>query len=250
MVIAIIPARYASSRFPGKPLARSTGKFLIEHVCEQVAQARRVERCIVATDDERIQAAVASFGGEVMLTRDDHLSGTDRIAEVATRLKLPDDAMVLNVQGDEPELDPLALDQLVGRLADAPACGCATLACPFPAGADPDDPNAVKVACDQAGRALYFSRSRIPHPREPQDPNAVRPLLHIGVYAYRCGFLLEYAGWAATPLEQTERLEQLRVLEHGHPILVQQVARAFPGVDTPEDYDHGWDHLTELRNFN
>ena len=115
-----------------------------------------------------------------MLTRDDHQSGTDRIAEVATRLELPDDAIVLNVQGDEPELDPQSLDLLVGRLADAPACGCATLACPFPAGADPDDPNAVKVACDPAGRALYFSRSRIPHPREPQDPQAVQPLPGFG----------------------------------------------------------------------
>lgn len=238
MVIAIIPARFASSRFPGKPLARSTGKYLIEHVCEQVAAARRIERCIVATDDERIREAVDSFGGEVMMTRADHPCGTDRIAEVAQRLDLPGDAIVLNVQGDEPELDPGALDRLVQRLAESPECGCATLACPFPAEADPEDPNAVKVVCDQAGRALYFSRSRLPFVREPEAAESgVRPLLHIGVYAYRRDFLVAYAGWASTPLERSERLEQLRVLEHGHAILVTQVERSFPGVDTPEDYE-------------
>ncbi len=237
MVTAIIPARFASSRFPGKPLARSTGKFLIEHVCERVSAADRIDRCIVATDDERIREAVASFGGDVMMTRADHPCGTNRIAEVAGRLDLPGRAIVLNVQGDEPELDPRALDRLVGRLADAPECPCATLACPFPAEADPDDPNAVKVVCDQAGRALYFSRSRIPSGGDPPGAGDSGPLLHIGVYAYQRDFLLAYAGWSPTPLERSERLEQLRVLEHGHTILVERVERSFPGVDTPEDYE-------------
>lgn len=238
-VIAIIPARYASTRFPGKPLANETGKPLIQHVYERVAQARRVRRCIVATDDERIAAAVRSFGGDAVMTRPDHPSGTDRIAEVVRGLPTGDNDIIVNVQGDEPELEPEYLDRLAERLAREPAeCPIATLACPFPADADPRDPNAVKVVVNSAGRALYFSRALIPYPR---DAGAVgRPavcLLHLGVYAYRRSFLLKLAAWPPGVLEQVEKLEQLRVLERGVALAVEIVEHASVGIDTPQDYE-------------
>lgn len=246
LVLAIIPARFGSTRFPGKPLATATGKFLIQHVYERVRAARRVARCIVATDDRRIAEAVESFGGEAALTRADHPSGTDRIAEVAASGGGAADDLILNVQGDEPEIEPDSLDRLVERMEREPDCPCGTLACPFPAGIDPSDPNRVKVVCDLRGRALYFSRAQTPFPRDAHagaaggagkaDDNA-RWLLHLGVYAFRRSFLLEFAGWDPTPLEQVEKLEQLRILEHGVPIAVEKVERAAAGVDTPEDYD-------------
>lgn len=239
-VAAIIPARYGSSRFPGKPLAKKTGKFLIQHVCERVAAARRIERCIVATDDERIVEVVRSFGGEAVMTRADHPSGTDRIAEVVRETPGQPDDIILNVQGDEPEIEPGYLDRLVDRLAaespeDVPA---ATLACPFPPESDPPDPNCVKVVCDRAGRALYFSRALIPYPREEAAAADGGPwLLHLGVYAYRRAFLLEFAGWEASSLERVEKLEQLRVLENGRALAVEIVERACIGIDTPADYE-------------
>lgn len=240
--VAIIPARFGSTRFPGKPLARQTGKPLIQHVVERVASARSIATCIVATDDERIADAVRSFGGAVEMTREDHPSGTDRIAEVAARRSdLDPRTLIVNVQGDEPEIEPASLDQLVSRLEDDPRYSMGTLACPFPADSDPADPNSVKVALSQRGEALYFSRALIPYPRDAaarlEGARAPRPLLHLGVYAYRRAFLLEVAGWQPTPLEQTEKLEQLRVLEHGHAIAVEVVDRAYPGVDTPADYE-------------
>jgi 3-deoxy-manno-octulosonate cytidylyltransferase (CMP-KDO synthetase) len=230
-VVAIIPARYGSTRFPGKPLARETGKALIQHVCERVALAERIQCCLVATDDSRIAEAVRSFGGQAVITRADHASGTDRIAEVARTLSSD---IIVNVQGDEPEIEPGALDRLVDRLERDARCDCATLACPFPPDADPRDPNAVKVVTDQSDRALYFSRALIPYARE----EAVRPewLLHLGVYALRREFLLQFAQWAPTPLERVEQLEQLRMLEHGCVIAVERVEQAPIGVDTPEDY--------------
>ena len=234
-VAAIIPARYASTRFPGKPLARQTGKYLIQHVAEQVARARRVDRTLVATDDERIAEAVRSFGGEAAMTRDDHPSGTDRVAEVARGL---DCEIVVNVQGDEPEIEPDHIDRLIELISDGEA-PMATLAAPFAPDADPTDPNCVKVVCDRAGRALYFSRSLLPYPRDgagvAADPT--RWLLHLGIYAYRRAFLLELAGLAPTPLERAERLEQLRVLEHGHRIAIGVVDAAPIGIDTPADYE-------------
>ena len=236
-VIAVIPARYASSRFPGKPLVRETGKFLIQHVVEQVRKARRIERVIVATDDERIAAAVRSFGGEVAMTRTDHPSGTDRIAEVLAAHPSQDNDLILNVQGDEPEIEPDYLDRLIGRMQEDAACPMGTLACPFPESADPADPNAVKVVVNRAGRALYFSRARIPYPRgDVSVAERIGALLHLGVYAYRRSFLLQFASWPPSALEQTERLEQLRALDNGAAILVEVVERAAPGVDTPEDY--------------
>lgn len=233
-VVAIIPARYGSSRFPGKPLARDTGKYLVQHVYEQVCDARRIDQCIVATDDARIFDAVVSFGGQAMMTHADHPSGTDRLAEVARRTDGSPDDLILNVQGDEPEIDPHALDQLVARMDAEPDCPCGTLACPFPADADPADPNRVKVVCDQRRRALYFSRAVIPYPRDARADAAWQ--LHLGVYAYRRAFLLDFATWPPGTLERVEKLEQLRILENGHPIAVELVREAFAGVDTPEDY--------------
>ncbi|MGE0482061.1 MAG: 3-deoxy-manno-octulosonate cytidylyltransferase [Phycisphaerae bacterium] len=236
-VVAVIPARYASTRYPGKPLLRETGKYLVQHVYERAAAARRVDEVIVATDDERIADAVRSFGGGVAMTRADHPSGTDRIAEVALQRKLPADAIVLNVQGDEPEIEPAALDRLVERLERDRACPAATLYCPFPAGADPADPNCVKVVVNRSGRALYFSRSLLPYPRDAEaagGPSAYR--LHLGVYAYRCGFLLEFASWTPSLYEGIEKLEQLRILENGIPLAVERVERAAVGIDTPVDY--------------
>ena len=233
--IAIIPARYASTRFPGKPLLRETGKYLIQHVYEQVGRARLIDEVIVATDDERIAEAVRSFHGRAVMTRADHPSGTDRVAEVARGL---DAEIVVNVQGDEPEIEPSNIDTLVGLLAGDPTVRIGTLACPFPADADPSDPNAVKVVLDARGRALYFSRSLIPYPRDTAGRPTVAGqwLLHLGIYAYRRSFLLELAKLPPTPLEQREKLEQLRTLENGHAIAVGIVEKAAIGIDTPEDY--------------
>jgi 3-deoxy-manno-octulosonate cytidylyltransferase (CMP-KDO synthetase) len=237
-VIAIIPARYGSTRFPGKPLRRDTGKYLIQHVYEQVRQARLIDRCLVATDDERIAAAVRSFGGEAVMTRADHPSGTDRIAEVVGGLRPGEADLVVNVQGDEPEIEPAALERLVERLAADEDCPVATLACPLAGEAAAADPNCVKVVRNLQGRALYFSRSLIPYPRDrqPGGPVSASWLLHVGVYAYRRAFLLECASWAPTSLEAVEKLEQLRILEHGYPIAVELIERAAVGIDTPADY--------------
>jgi 3-deoxy-manno-octulosonate cytidylyltransferase (CMP-KDO synthetase) len=260
---AVIPARYASTRFPGKPLANETGKYLIQHVYEQVSRARSVAQVIVATDDERIRRAVQSFGGRAVMTRADHPSGTDRVAEVAAGL---DAEIIVNVQGDEPEIEPGNIDQLVRLLANDAEVVIGTLACPFPAGADPRDPNAVKVVLDGRGRALYFSRALVPYPRDSggaatvarpppavgvaQPPSAVcgtgvSPvssaaggpwLLPLGIYAYRRDFLLRLAKLPPTPLEQVEKLEQLRALENGYAIAVAVVERSAVGIDTPADY--------------
>lgn len=231
--IAVIPARYGSTRFPGKPLARETGKFLIQHVVERVRLARGVDRVLVATDDTRIADAVASFGGKAIMTDPDHASGTDRIAEVARKIGGAADDIILNVQGDEPEIEPDVLSRLIQRMAAAPDCPSGTLACPFPPEASPADPNRVKVVVGAHGRALYFSRAPVPYPRDGAQADY---LLHLGVYAYRRAFLLEYAGWRPSRLEQIEKLEQLRVLENGASMLVEVVARGAPGVDTPDDY--------------
>ncbi len=234
-VAIVIPARFASSRLPGKPLLRETGKYLIQHVCERADRARCAADVIVATDDERIFAAVREFGGRPAMTREDHASGTDRVAEVAANLTAD---VVINLQGDEPQLDPGAIDLLAELMRD-PASDMATLAVPI---TDPDayfSPNVVKVVCDDRGRALYFSRSPIPMIRDGKPDFAAKParfLQHVGVYAYRRNFLLKIAGTPPHPLEQSEKLEQLRVLGAGGTITVGRVARAHRGVDTPADY--------------
>jgi 3-deoxy-manno-octulosonate cytidylyltransferase (CMP-KDO synthetase) len=212
-----------------------TGKYLIQHVYEQAAEARCATDVLVATDDERIFDAVRGFGGRAVMTRADHVSGTDRIAEVAGHL--PADVIV-NLQGDEPQIEPAALDLLAGLLAD-PASDMATLAVPITERETYLSPNVVKVVCDDGGRALYFSRSPIPMVRDGEPDFTARParfLQHLGVYAYRRAFLLKIAATAPHPLELTEKLEQLRVLGMGGTIRVGIVAHAHRGVDTPADY--------------
>ena len=229
--VAIIPARYASTRLPGKPLLAETGMPLIGHVVEAAARADRLDAVYVATDDERIREAVEAFGGRAVMTRADHASGTDRLAEAAEALGLADDDIVVNVQGDEPEIDPGYIDRLVGLLVESGA-PMATLAAPLDAEAAAS-PNHVKVVLAADGTALYFSRARIPYDR---DGAGADYLLHMGIYAYRKRFLAAFAALAPTPLERTERLEQLRALENGHRIAVGVVPAAAPGIDTPDDY--------------
>lgn len=235
-VAAIIPARYASSRFPGKPVARKTGKFLVQHVYEAVQAARRVDRVLVATDDPRIAEAVRSFGGEVAMTRSDHATGTDRVAEVAAGLNA---SLIINVQGDEPEMDAAAIDRLVEIMDERPDAPIGSLACPFPNLADLANPACVKVVLDRNGYALYFSRSLIPYPRDaggqPQDPS--QWLLHQGIYAYCPDFLQTLTRFPPTELEKIEQLEQLRVLYMGAKIAMAVVPRSSTGIDTPQQYD-------------
>lgn len=239
-IVAVIPARYDSVRFPGKMLADRTGKPLIQHVYEQAVKARTLNRVIVATDDERIAKAVENFGGEVVMTRRDHPNGTSRIAEAIDHI---DAKVVVNVQGDEPEIAPSLIDLTVDRLLEHPDCPVATLASPFAPGEDPSNPNVVKVVIDQQGCALYFSRSLIPYDRDralaasPAAATPVFPLKHIGLYVYRRTFLKTYVELPAAPLEQLEKLEQLRVLEYGHKIAVAVAEAHFHGIDTPEQYD-------------
>ena len=232
----VIPARYGSRRLPGKPLLRQTGKYLIQHVYERACRCTKARAVIVATDDPRIVAAVEGFGGRVVRTRRDHPSGTDRVAEVARDL---DADVVINLQGDEPLVDPEALDLLPTLLEADPEADVATLAVPLDSVAAWRDPNCVKVVCDAAGRALYFSRSPIPFVRDGRPDFLARParfLLHLGLYAYRRAFLLRLAALPPAPLEQLEKLEQLRALAAGSRIHVGVVEHAGPGVDTYEDY--------------
>jgi len=232
----VIPARYGSSRLPGKPLLRQTGKYLVQHVYQRACQAQRANHIVVATDDPRIVRAVEGFGGNVVLTRRDHASGTDRVAEVAGKL---DADLVLNLQGDEPLIDPNHLDLLFDLLIQHPGVDLATLATPLQTREQWQNPNCVKVVCDNAGRALYFSRSPVPYVRDGQPDFGQRPsrfLLHVGLYAYRRSFLMRLAALPQGPLEQLEKLEQLRVLALGHPIQVGVIEASGFGVDTYEDY--------------
>lgn len=226
---AILPVRYASTRLPGKPLLDRTGKPLIQHVWEMVRRARRLDPVIVATDDERIAECCRAFGAQVELTRTDHPSGSDRVAEVARRL---DHALILNVQGDEPELDPADLDRLVERLADGEE-ELVTLA--YRLGPEDEEtwskPDLVKVVLDDRGRALYFSRCPIPHGATPGHA-----LGHQGVYGWRRETLLRFADAPPAELERFERLEQLRALAMGIPVGVVVTQHRSLGIDTPDDY--------------
>lgn len=231
----VIPARYASSRLPGKPLLMETGKYLVQHVYEQACQARATT-VIVATDDQRIYRAVRGFGGQATMTRSDHVSGTDRIAEVAANL---DADIIVNLQGDEPLMEPATLDLLSGLLERHNDCDMATLATPITSIEQWRDPNCVKVVRDGDGRALYFSRSPIPFVRDgaPTFASGQQTFLqHLGLYSYRRGFLLRFAQLPRCPLEDLEKLEQLRVLGAGRSIQVGIVPHASRGVDTPADY--------------
>jgi 3-deoxy-manno-octulosonate cytidylyltransferase (CMP-KDO synthetase) len=235
--LAVIPARYASTRFPAKPLANKTGKFLIQHVVEQVRKSRHVGRIIVATDDHRIFDAVMSFGAEAMMTDAAHPNGTSRIAQVVAAIPSRESSIVVNVQGDEPEIEPEVIDQLIEGLRSDPTAPMATLASPFALGEDPANPNIVKLVTTTGDRprALYFSRALIPFDRDQK--NALPPLKHPGLYAYRRDFLLHYVTLPPSPLEQCEQLEQLRALEHGHAIAVIFTVTKHHGIDTPEQYE-------------
>ncbi|CNH63704.1 3-deoxy-manno-octulosonate cytidylyltransferase [Yersinia aldovae] len=238
--IAIIPARYASTRLPGKPLADIAGKPMVVHVMKR-AQESGASRVIVATDHPDVVKAVEEAGGEVCLTRADHQSGTERLAEVIERYGFADDDIIVNVQGDEPLVPPVIIRQVADNLA-AVSAGMATLAVPIASSEEAFNPNAVKVVIDAQGFALYFSRAAIPWERErfAQSKEAIGDcfLRHIGIYAYRAGFIRRYVNWAPSKLEQIELLEQLRVLWYGEKIHVA-VAKAVPavGVDTQEDLD-------------
>lgn len=228
-IVAIIPARWQSSRFPGKPLARIAGKPMLQRVFEQCRKARRLDATLVATDDRRIFDAAREFGAPVVMTRSTHPSGTDRIAEAARRISAD---IILNVQADEPLISPRAIDKLAGALSEGDA-PMATLATPIRDGRAWRDPNVVKVVVNRYGFALYFSRSMIPYPRDTR----ARPKLlkHLGIYAYRREFLLRWPRLGVTPLERVERLEQLRALEHGVPLLVLETSWDSVAVDTPGD---------------
>jgi 3-deoxy-manno-octulosonate cytidylyltransferase (CMP-KDO synthetase) len=232
-VVAVIPARFASSRFPGKPLADIDGHSMIEHVYRRAGAASTVSRVIVATDDLRIATRVNDFGGHVRLTKPTHPTGTDRLAEVAATL---DCDIVVNVQGDEPLIDPRAIDQAVAPLVSDPSVPMTTLYKRITHPAELDDPNVVKMVVDRGGFALYFSRSPIPYVRNPKGgwPPLYR---HIGLYAYRRSTLLVLANLEPTPLERAESLEQLRALEHGIRIKAVETEYDSISVDTPQDLE-------------
>ncbi|MDT4788257.1 3-deoxy-manno-octulosonate cytidylyltransferase [Pseudomonas jinjuensis] len=239
----VIPARYASTRLPGKPLQDIAGKPMIQHVWEQ-ARRSGATQVVVATDDARIREACEGFGAQALLTRADHNSGTDRLAEVADALGLADDAIVVNVQGDEPLIPPSIIDQVAGNLAAHPEAGIATLAEPIHEVAALFNPNIVKVVSDCNGLALTFSRATLPWARDAlaasRDllPAGVPYRRHIGIYAYRARFLRDFVAWGPCWLEDTECLEQLRALWHGVRIHVADALEApQAGVDTPEDLE-------------
>ena len=227
--LCVIPARYASTRLPGKPLADICGKPMICRVWERARRAEKPERVIVATDDQRIYDAVRKDGGEAMLTRADHPTGTDRLAEVAQAHGAVD--LIVNVQGDEPLIEPSVIDELIALFEADENLQMATVMTRMEDEEEQKNPNNVKVVVDKLGYALYFSRSLLPYPRAAAAP----VYKHIGIYAYRRDFLLHYARLAPTPLEKAESLEQLRALENGYGIRVLETASRFIGVDTPED---------------
>ena len=266
-IVAVIPARYASTRFPNKVLAKDTGKFLIQHTYERACMAKLPQKVIIAADDERVIAAAYTFGAECILTSPEHASGTDRIAEVAAELDVD---IVVNLQADEPEIDPENIDHLAKLLVENPDYPMATLAADFQSSQQVADPNIVKVIISscvvrdayrvkekldsrlrgndntqyairstqyEIGRAIYFSRLPIPYNRDKAGIGDVRQYLrHIGIYAYRRDFLLKITALPQTPLEKAEKLEQLRAIENGYGILVGKVEHTCDGIDTPEQY--------------
>jgi 3-deoxy-manno-octulosonate cytidylyltransferase (CMP-KDO synthetase) len=234
-VVAVIPARLASTRLPRKVLLDRTGMPLIQHVWRGVRASGAIGRILIATDDEEVAAAVRDFGGEAVMTSPACASGTDRVAEAA-RL-CPEAQIIVNVQGDEPEMSPVPLNALVHGMLARPQAEMGTVAVPWPDSLDPTDPGSVKVVLDGNGDALYFSRSPIPCYRGQPPAGAPRYLRHVGLYAYRPAFLQEFAAWAPSPLEQAEGLEQLRALEHGRRIAVFVTEYEGREVNTPEDYE-------------
>jgi 3-deoxy-manno-octulosonate cytidylyltransferase (CMP-KDO synthetase) len=245
----VIPARYGSSRLPGKPLLEIAGKPLIRHVYER-ARGSAADEVVVATDDPRIADVCVAFGADVVLTRPDHRSGTDRVAEVVEVRGWSDDSILVNLQGDEPCMPPGLIDQVARDLAGHASVGMATLAYPIGDTETLFDPHVVKVVTDARGCALYFSRAPIPWHRDEYLgkqkllPPSIRCLRHIGLYAYRAGFLERFVRWQPAPLEIAESLEQLRVLWHGEAIHVTQAAEEpGPGVDISSDSQRVLDFL-------
>ena len=232
-ILGVIPARYASSRFPGKALVPIGSKTMLQHVYERVSLARYLTNVIIATDDQRIYDEARRFGAPVRMTRPDHLSGTDRVAEVASAETAE---LIVNVQGDEPLIDPAAIDAAVLPLAEEPAIPMGTLKKRIEDPGEIDDPNVVKVVTDRFENAIYFSRSTIPYQREKNTGGVIR-YKHIGLYVYRRDFLLRYPGLPVGPLERAERLEQLRALENGYKIRVVETEYESIGVDAPEDLE-------------
>ncbi|MBV8844218.1 MAG: 3-deoxy-manno-octulosonate cytidylyltransferase [Bryobacterales bacterium] len=235
-VLGVIPARYASSRFPGKVLATIAGKTMLQHVWERASQARYLTSLAIATDDERIRDAAREFGARVVMTRADHVSGTDRVAEAASSSNA---GIVVNIQGDEPMIDPTAIDIAILGLIENDEAPMATLKKRIERPGDVTDPNVVKVVTDASGMAIYFSRSPIPYLRDKQGDESRSPAFpyfkHLGLYAYRRDFLLAYPDLPVGPLERAERLEQLRAIENGFKIHVGETEYDSVGVDTPED---------------
>ncbi len=233
-IIVVIPARYGSSRFEGKVLAKETGKYLLQHTYEKAIQSRLATEVFVATDDLRVQQACQEFGAPCVMTRTDHLSGTDRIAEVVSGFAVD---IVINLQADEPEIDPLYIDRVASLLVDHWQAEMSTLLAPFDSADQVANPNIVKALVDRSGRAIYFSRSVIPYDRQADGIGAVGLYRrHLGIYAYRKDFLMQLTGMETGFLEKTEKLEQLRVLENGYTILTALVEKAWDGIDTAEQY--------------
>ncbi len=239
-VVAVIPARLASTRLPNKPLADILGWPMIRHVWERARQTPEITDVAIATPDDEIVRAVEAFGGRAVRTLVSHRTGTDRVAEAATLLNLRDRDIVVNVQGDEPLLDPTSISAAVHLLQANPDLPMASIMCPCPY-EELDNPACVKVVIAQNGNALYFSRTRIPFPRRPDGTTVYQ---HIGLYAYRRHFLGMFANLPPTPLEMTESLEQLRAIEHGYHIRMARVANAPVGVDTPEDLERARELMT------
>lgn len=235
MTIAIIPSRYASKRFNGKPLALVAGKPMIQRVYEQAIQADSIDRVMVATDNEQIFNTVIAFGGEAVMTHGDLRSGTDRVWNACRQFSLEPDEVIINIQGDQPIFSPQCLDQLTAPFDTDKTLGMSTLAIEITDPRDLTDPSAVKVTLDRKGFALYFSRSQIPFPRDGKSQ--IPFYRHLGFYAYRKSFLEMFTHLGKSPLEETEKLEQLRVLEYGYDIKVIITTQDSPSVDTPDDID-------------
>jgi 3-deoxy-manno-octulosonate cytidylyltransferase (CMP-KDO synthetase) len=234
-VVAIIPARLGSTRFPGKVLASKTGKPLIQHVWEAARNVWTITRLAIACDDPKVAAAVRAFGGEAVMTSPDHPNGSSRLAEAARLMQVPGHALIVNIQGDEPEIDPVVVDSVVA-LAKESGAEVTTLATPFHEDEDPADPNMVKVVLRRDQTAMYFSRALLPFTRSGSDsrPDLLR---HIGLYVYRADFLQTYVSLPPSPCERCEMLEQLRVLENGFRIAVAVHDCRGQGIDTPEQYE-------------
>src|ERR1700694_1352525 len=235
MAIAVIPARYSATRLPGKPLVSLAGKPMIQRVWQRTRQAKRITRVIIATDDERILKAAAAFGAEAVMTRSEHRSGTERVAEVAVHIAVGGEEVFVNVQGDEPLVEPEAIDTLVEAIESEEGVSVATLMVPIAKPADIMDPNIVKVVLDFDGNALYFSRAPIPWVRDRDAPVHARHLKHLGLYSFRRAALLDFPTLPLGDLERIEQLEQLRWMENSYKIRVAETTHDSVSVDVPED---------------